>query len=280
MESDHLPIQPTAAYRDWLLGLKKRFKSVQLKSAVKVNQELLTFYWELGQEIVEKQQHTDWGSGFLKHLSRDLIAEFPEIKGFSYRNLKRIRQWVLFYSKDEDNLATACGQISANPPKSPQTIDDQGVANWATSCGPIVEHHVPQVLTDLISIPWGHNGVIISKCSSIKEALYYVRQTLAHGWSRAVLVHQIESDLFSREGSTTSNFAATLPPAQSDLARQTLKDRSLQNQGQAHRRIRPERHQQTHRRLRIPTHTIPSRFTQTQPPIHRGIGSVISTGLR
>jgi predicted nuclease of restriction endonuclease-like (RecB) superfamily len=76
----------------------------------------------------------------------------------------------------------------------------------------------------MLQIPWGHHLKIISKCSSTGEALYYVRQTLTHGWSRAVLVHQIESDLFAREGSATSNFATTLPPAQSDLAQQTLKD--------------------------------------------------------
>lgn len=99
------------AYRDWLLNLKSRFKSVQLKAAVKVNQVLLLFYWELGQEIIEKQQYADWGSGFLQHLSKDLCSEFPEIKGFSTRNLRAIRQWVGFYLPASSNLATACCQI-------------------------------------------------------------------------------------------------------------------------------------------------------------------------
>lgn len=214
----------TPAYVQWLGELKSRVQQVQTKAAVSVNRELLTFYWELGCEIIEKQKTANWGSGFLQNLSQDLISEFPEMKGFSYRNLRRIRQWVIFYSSEETNLATACGQITKIESNSTEPTNNQSTTNLATSCGQITKQPVAPFLSDLVSIPWGHNGVIISKCSSIKEALYYVRQTLTHGWSRAILVHQIESDLFSREGSATSNFATTLPPAQSDLAQQVLKD--------------------------------------------------------
>lgn len=81
-----------------------------------------------------------------------------------------------------------------------------------------------QAVAQLTAIPWGHNLTIISKCRSHAEALYYVQQTQAHGWSRAVLTHQIESDLWQREGQAISNFANTLPAPQSDLAAQMLKD--------------------------------------------------------
>jgi len=73
-------------------------------------------------------------------------------------------------------------------------------------------------------IPWGHNLLIVSKARSIDEAAFYVRQTLRHNWSRAVLTHQIESGLYLREGQAVTNFSTTLPAPQSDLARQTLKD--------------------------------------------------------
>ncbi|MCF6314673.1 MAG: PDDEXK nuclease domain-containing protein [Verrucomicrobiales bacterium] len=228
MESDYLPSQRTIAYRDWLLGLKKLFKSVQLKSAVKVNQELLGFYWELGQEIVEKQQQADWGSGFLPQLSKDLCAEFPEIKGFSTRNLQYVVRWYLFYSTDIPIAQQPVAQLPKSPETPSQSTDNERLTNLATASGQIGQQAVARLpgamLESITSIPWGHNIVIISKSSSLDEALYYVRQTLTHGWSRAVLVHQIESDLFTREGSATSNFATTLPPAQSDLAQQTLKD--------------------------------------------------------
>jgi hypothetical protein len=84
-------------YSTWLKELKSKIRSVQIKAAVKVNTEVLNFYWNLGADIVEKQAATKWGDGFLSKLSQDLMAEFPDIKGFSERNIKYIRQWFLFY---------------------------------------------------------------------------------------------------------------------------------------------------------------------------------------
>jgi len=90
---------PQAAdYKEWLKALKTRVRQVQLKAAIAVNQELLGFYWELGADMVEKQKSAAWGSGFIKQLSQDLRAEFPEMKGFSFSNIKYIRQRFLFYS--------------------------------------------------------------------------------------------------------------------------------------------------------------------------------------
>lgn len=182
----HTPLPTRPEYRQWLSALKTRFRSVQLKAAVAVNSELLRFYWELGADIVERQASHAWGSGFLENLSRDLMQEFPGVQGFSKRNLERIRQWHLYWA-DEAAIAT-------------------------------------QLVAQLTAIPWGHNLAIISKCQSRAEALYYVQQTLAHGWSRAVLTHQIENGLWQREGKAPNNFVQTLPAPQSDLAAQVLKD--------------------------------------------------------
>lgn len=173
-------------YHDWLGELKSKFQRIQLKAAVAVNSTLLQFYWELGQEILAKQQNSNWGDGFLAQLSRDLSAEFPSAKGFSKRNLELIRQWYLYWNGD-DVIAK-------------------------------------QAVSQLHSIPWGHNLAIITKCKQHDEALFYVQNTLAHGWSRSVLTHQIESKLWQREGKLISNFHETLPQIQSDLAKQSLKD--------------------------------------------------------
>ena len=90
----------TAEYKGWLKELKHRVLQVQLRAAVAVNTELLSFYWELGSDIVEKQKSAEWGSGFLKQLSADMMAEFPDIKGFSETNIKFIRRWYLFYKEE------------------------------------------------------------------------------------------------------------------------------------------------------------------------------------
>ena len=89
-------LQNDRQYKKWLADLKNKVRSIQIKAAIAVNKELLTFYWELGADIVQKQSTTNWGDGFLSQLSADLMAEFPDMKGFSVRNLKYARQWYLF----------------------------------------------------------------------------------------------------------------------------------------------------------------------------------------
>ena len=75
-------------YAAWIGELKIRIRQSQIKAAVKVNTELLQLYWQLGSDIVEKQKNAKWGDGFLKQLSQDLSAEFPEMKGFSLPHIK------------------------------------------------------------------------------------------------------------------------------------------------------------------------------------------------
>ena len=184
-----------ATYIQWIKDLKERVKRSQLKAAVAVNTALLEFYWELGADIVEKQKTTQWGSGFLSNLSRDLMSEFPDMKGFSEPNIRFIQRWFRFYSSDESiKSVTACDQIKNNSLKL------------------------------LFQIPWGHNRIIITKCKTTSEAWFYILKTIENNWSRSVLTHQIESNLFKRDGKAISNFNKTLPEPSSDLARQLIKD--------------------------------------------------------
>ncbi len=150
MRSNVTPNQ--ADYRIWLGELKNRFRQVQLKAAVAVNTALLQFYWELGADIVTRQAKADWGSGFLNQLSTDLMQAFPDMKGFSVRNLKYIRQWYAFYATSPAIRQQAVAQFT-QPPNS-----------------------------QILSIPWGHNLAIIAKCKQPNEATYYVQNTLTYGW--------------------------------------------------------------------------------------------------
>ena len=114
------------------------------------------------------------------------------MSGFSVQNLKNIRYWYKFYNSDENGLQ-AVSQIE------------------------LIEKLVK-------SIPWGHNQRIMYKCKNIEEALFYVQKTMDNGWSRTVLEHQIDSDLYHRQGKAITNFQSKLPEPQSDLAEQTLKN--------------------------------------------------------
>jgi predicted nuclease of restriction endonuclease-like (RecB) superfamily len=198
----NLPAQVTSEdYRVWVGDLKLRFRSVQLKAAVAVNTALMEFYWELGCEIVSRQSEHTWGSGFIKQLSQDLMREFPEVKGFSAANLKYIRQWFEFWSRSSFGQQPV-GQIMQQP------------VGQTRSTAPV----------GLCAIPWGHNLAILAKCKDHDQARFYVDATIEHGWSRSALVHQIELDLWSRQGKAVNNFSAALPSAESRLATEVLKD--------------------------------------------------------
>jgi predicted nuclease of restriction endonuclease-like (RecB) superfamily len=193
-------------YSAWLKELKTKVRLVQIKAVVKVNSELLWFYWELGQDIIDKQKNAKWGDGFLKQLSKDLSAEFPDIKGFSLTNLKYIKQWTIFYSQEIQKSQQAVGQNSS------QVLlhKDEPIGQ--------------QIVAQLTQIPWGHHIVIISKCKNTDEAFFYIQKTIQNNWSRSVLTHHIESDLFHREGKAITNFEVTLPAPRSDLAKEMLKN--------------------------------------------------------
>ena len=177
-------------YKDWLQNLKEKIQQSQIKAAIQVNSELLRLYWQIGKDIVEKQAQAKWGDGFLQTLSADLCKEFPTIKGFSYRNLKSIRQWYLFYNQ----------------------LDIIG------------KQLVSQLEVSLLSIPWGHHIMIMQRCKNTQEALFYVHKTIENHWSRSVLEHQIALNLYVRQGKAITNFQHQLPPAMSDLAQELTKD--------------------------------------------------------
>jgi len=177
-------------YKDWLQDLKGKIQQSQIKAAIQVNSELLRLYWQIGKDIVEKQAQAKWGDGFLQTLSADLCKEFPTMKGFSYRNLKSIRQWYLFYNQ----------------------LDIIG------------KQVVSQLEVSLFSIPWGHHIMIMQRCKNTQEALFYVHKTIENHWSRSVLEHQIALNLYVRQGKAITNFQHQLPPAMSDLAQELTKD--------------------------------------------------------
>ena len=197
-------------YKTCLADIKTRVRNAQLKAAVKVNSALLNLYWELGADIVSKQAYAKWGDRLLLQLSKDLVAEFPNAQGFSHRNLKYVKQWYAFYSG-----------ISPSGQQAVTQIGQQAVAQLVQQPFALIK---PQPIPETLHIPWGHNITIITKCKNPDEALYYARETITHSWSRSVLTHQIESGLYKRRGKAISNFSATLPKLQSDLAEQTLKD--------------------------------------------------------
>ena len=202
-------------FKSWVSQLKQDIRSTQIKAAIKVNTELLRLYWRMGAGICEKQKSASWGDGWLKELSRELMAEFPDIKGFSYRNLRYIRQWYEFYNQHLTIWQQAVAKLdNAN---GQQAVAQLGEAN--------VQQVVAKINEDVFfSVPWGHHLYIISQCKDVDRAVFYLKKTVENGWSRAVLLNYLDTNLYERQGKAVNNFNRLLANPQSELAAQTLKD--------------------------------------------------------
>ena len=208
-------IKTDVRYRNWIKAVSKRFRQSQLKAAVKVNDEMLRFYWGLGRDISLLSKEADYGSNFYKTISGDLKDVFPDIKSFSPTNLKYMRYFYEMYPAVGIRQQTADELVI--PENRPQLVDgfDQ-------------TENRPQPVDDLemiFYIPWGHNRMILDKCKGNPEkALFYVKKTLENNWSRAVLMNFLDTDLYERQGKAITNFSLTLPAEQSELAQAITKD--------------------------------------------------------
>jgi predicted nuclease of restriction endonuclease-like (RecB) superfamily len=203
--------KPSAAlpvgYANLLTDLKARVRAAQLRAAVSVNRELILLYWDIGKIIVEAQNTKGYGKQVVEQLAEDLHTAFPKMDGFSPRNVWRMRAFYLAWTDESQKHQQPAGNLDSKIlPQLVAELDGQNLPK------PVAE------------IPWGHNVWLLEKISNPILRLWYAHKTIEHGWSRAVLTHHIETELHKREGKAVTNFKRTLPPPQSDLAEQTLKD--------------------------------------------------------
>lgn len=189
--AENMTLASNSDFNSWVSQLKKDIRTTQIKAAIRVNSELLRLYWRMGADICEKQKSASWGDGWLRELSRELIMEFPDMKGFSYRNLQYIKQWYSFYNEHIINVQQLVAQIDEET---------------------------------FFSVPWGHHLYILTQCKDVDKAIFYLNKTIELGWSRAVLLNSLDTDLYERQGKAVTNFDRLLANPQSDLAKQTLKD--------------------------------------------------------
>lgn len=203
-------------YATWLSEIKRRYISAQIKASIKVNTEKLRFNWSLGRDLMIRKAEERWGSGVVEQLSFDLKEAFPQEKGFSSRNMWRMKQWYLFFSTTEANEKLTQLVAELQNTESPYFIKpSQAVA---------VLKEEPSFPTVLGYVPWGHQIDIISKCKSIDEAIFYLRECILEGWSRQTLDNSLKADLYRSHGKAISNFPEYLPEAQSRLAQEITKD--------------------------------------------------------
>ncbi|RMS50341.1 hypothetical protein ALP66_02599 [Pseudomonas amygdali pv. photiniae] len=173
---------PPEGYGDWLADLKGRIHIAQQRATLSVNRELVLLYWQIGQDILARQAEQGWGAKVIERLAHDLLSAFPDMKGFSPRNLKYMRAFAEAWP-DADFVQAVLAQL-----------------------------------------PWYHQLALLDKLPGPETRRWYAIKAIEHSWSRNILVMQIETRLLERSGKAVTNFEASLPAPQSDLARESLKD--------------------------------------------------------
>jgi predicted nuclease of restriction endonuclease-like (RecB) superfamily len=201
--------------------IKVRIRQAQVKATMAANAQMIAMYWDIGKMISERQNLEGWGTNVIHRLSVDLKNELPELKGFSERNLGRMLQFANEYSILPQAVAKL--QITEN---HKDIILQQAVAKLESKEKSVLPQTVAKIENEqlLLSIPWGHNLLLIEKIKDIETRFWYMKQTVENGWSRDVLRAMIKSNAFERKGSVVNNFDNRLTDLQSELVKQTLKD--------------------------------------------------------
>ncbi len=220
-------------YVQWICDLKRRYRNAQIKASVKINSEQLLFNWQLGRDLAKRSSDEKWGKRVVEQVSLDLQAEFPGADGFSVRNLQFMKQWYLFYASGEEAVELIKGfesSVNAGSEKLKQvaSLIREGKTKQAASQFP--ERKANQAGSQMpfppvfAYVPWMHHVLIVQKCKTIAEALFYIRRTIEKGLSRSALDNSIRADTYHCLGAAVTNFKETLPLPQGLLAQELLKD--------------------------------------------------------
>ena len=220
------PLNIDKEYLEWIGELSSRYRQSQIKAAVKVNGEMLRFYWSVGKDITERKYDNRYGSHFYENLSRDLSLALNKKKGFSPTSLKYTKYFYSLYAPLFANLQQDVEKFDVQIRQ--QVADEFSLSYFQQLDGKTDEQNRRQPADDfelLFSIPWTHHQKIIDKVKGdTRKALFFVRKTLENNWGRGMLMNFLSTDLYERQGAALTNFATTMPKSESDLAQEYFKD--------------------------------------------------------
>ena len=197
-------------YTQWRKDIEQLIDTAKLHTALNVNVGTLTLYWNIGKSILQKQEQEGWGKQVIEQLSKDLISRYPDDRGYSKRNLGYMKSFAMQYP-DFPFLQVPLAKLRELP------ILQATLAKLESEGKDFVQ--VP-----LAQISWYHHISLLPKVKDEAERAYYITETAQNGWSRDVMLLQIDNGYINAKGHAINNFEQTLPPPQSDLARYIFKD--------------------------------------------------------
>ena len=197
-------------YNQWRKDIENLIDTAKLKTAISVNMGTLSLYWNIGKSILQKQEQEGWGKQVIEQLSKDLISRYPDDRGYSIRNLRYMKRFASEYP-DFPILQVPLAELKTLPilQATLAELENEGK-----------EH----VQVPLAQISWYHHISLLSKVKDEAQRAYYITETAQNGWSRDVMLLQIDNGYIHAKGHAINNFEQTLPPVQSDLARYIFKD--------------------------------------------------------
>lgn len=197
-------------YEVWRKEIITLIEQAKFKAALNVNAELLSLYWKIGTDIIKKQKEQGWGTQVVEQLAKDLSLRFPDDRGYSARNLWNMKRFATEYP-NFPFLQVPLAEIEEG------SILQAALAE-------LKEDGKDFVQIPLAQITWYHHISLLPKVKDIAQRAFYIMATAQEGWSRDVMLTQINNGYINAKGNAINNFASTLPPLQSDLARYTFKD--------------------------------------------------------
>ena len=197
-------------YAQWRKDIEHLIDTAKLHTALNVNVGTLTLYWNIGKSILHKQEQEGWGKQVIEQLSKDLISRYPDDRGYSKRNLGYMKSFAMQYP-DFPFLQVPLAKLRELP------ILQATLAKLESEGKDFVQ--VP-----LAQISLYHHISLLPKVKDEAERAYYITETAQNGWSRDVMLLQIDNGYIHAKGHAINNFEQTLPPLQSDLARYIFKD--------------------------------------------------------
>lgn len=197
-------------YAQWRKDIEHLIDTAKLHTALNVNVGTLTLYWNIGKSILQKQEQEGWGKQVIEQLSKDLISRYPDDRGYSKRNLGYMKSFAMQYP-DFPFLQVPLAKLKELPILQATLAKLEGEGK-----------HFVQV--PLAQISWYHHISLLPKVKDEAQRAYYITETAQNGWSRDVMLLQIDNGYIHAKGHAINNFEQTLPPPQSDLARYIFKD--------------------------------------------------------